>query len=197
MRPMSEMVFPQSPGALDHASIGLANSVYRTGGKEQDELGTPASTSRWLIERGLVAEGSVLQSYCQNRLVGLRGHLQAAFGAFVAGDDVDPGALAAINSALVAAPYSPLLRFSPGSGFSREVEHPTTQLVEHSMSVIAEDAASLLSGDEAQLLARCEAESCTRFLLRTHGRRLWCSTRCGDRVRAARAYARKRALLNA
>ncbi|MFC4716815.1 CGNR zinc finger domain-containing protein [Glutamicibacter sp. BW77] len=26
----------------------------------------------------------------------------------------------------------------------------------------------------------------------THGRRQWCSTRCGDRVRAARAYARKR-----
>ncbi|MHC5560905.1 CGNR zinc finger domain-containing protein (plasmid) [Kocuria sp. U4B] len=27
--------------------------------------------------------------------------------------------------------------------------------------------------------------------MRTHGRRQWCSTRCGDRVRAARAYARK------
>ncbi|MDN5936022.1 MAG: CGNR zinc finger domain-containing protein [Nitrosospira sp.] len=31
-----------------------------------------------------------------------------------------------------------------------------------------------------------------RFLLKTHGRRQWCSTRCGDRVRAARSYARKR-----
>ncbi|MDN5704722.1 MAG: hypothetical protein L0K41_03970 [Yaniella sp.] len=27
--------------------------------------------------------------------------------------------------------------------------------------------------------------------MRTHARRRWCSTRCGDRVRAARAYARK------
>ncbi|WP_309816129.1 CGNR zinc finger domain-containing protein [Pseudarthrobacter sulfonivorans] len=33
----------------------------------------------------------------------------------------------------------------------------------------------------------CEAESCGRFFLRTHARRQWSSTRCGDRVRAARA----------
>lgn len=29
-----------------------------------------------------------------------------------------------------------------------------------------------------------------RYLLR-HGRRHWCSVRCGDRARAARAYARR------
>ncbi|WP_430408092.1 CGNR zinc finger domain-containing protein [Glutamicibacter halophytocola] len=57
---------------------------------------------------------------------------------------------------------------------------------------MAEDAASLLSGDEADQLSQCEAEPCTRFFLRTHGRRQWCSTRCGDRVRAARSYARKK-----
>ncbi|MFC7713379.1 CGNR zinc finger domain-containing protein [Nonomuraea recticatena] len=31
---------------------------------------------------------------------------------------------------------------------------------------------------------------CNRYLLR-HGRRHWCSIRCGDRARAARAYARR------
>ena len=44
---------------------------------------------------------------------------------------------------------------------------------------------------QADPVAQCEATSCDRFLLRTHARRCWCSTRCGDRVRAARAYARK------
>jgi predicted RNA-binding Zn ribbon-like protein len=29
-----------------------------------------------------------------------------------------------------------------------------------------------------------------RLLLRDHNRRRWCSTACGDRVRAARYYAR-------
>ncbi|GAB2883292.1 hypothetical protein GCM10022245_18400 [Streptomyces mayteni] len=43
----------------------------------------------------------------------------------------------------------------------------------------------------ADLLAACGSAPCDRFLLRTHGRRHWCSTRCGDRARAARAYARR------
>lgn len=196
MSVMSEIPLPPSPGARDHVSIDLANSVMRTGNQVQEALDTPETTSAWLIARGLVGEGSMLQSYCQNRLVGLRDHVQAAFSAQVAGTPIDTTTLDGLNAALVAAPYSPLLRFTPESGFFRELEHPTTQFVEHAMSVIAEDTASLLAGDEAPLLTRCEAEPCTRFLLRTHGRRQWCSTRCGDRVRAARAYARKRALVN-
>ena len=64
------------------------------------------------------------------------------------------------------------------------------------ISVIAEDAAVLLAGADAHLLAQCEAELCSRFLLKTHGRRQRCSTRCGDRVRAARSYARKRTQAN-
>lgn len=41
-----------------------------------------------------------------------------------------------------------------------------------------------------------KADSCDRIFLRTHARRQWCSTRCGHRMRAARAYARKRAALS-
>ena len=59
------------------------------------------------------------------------------------------------------------------------------------MAQLADDAAALLTGPEAGLLVHCEASSCNRFLLRTHARRQWCSTRCGDRVRAARSYARR------
>lgn len=195
MSGMSETSFPPSPGTLEHVSIDLANSVIRTGGNERDALDTPAATTSWLITRGLVADGSALQSYCQYRLVGLRDQIQAAFSASASRVALDPRALEGINSALSAAPRSPRLRFTPESGFFRELEHPTTQLVEHAMSIIAEDAASLLTGDEAALLVQCEAEPCARFFLRTHGRRQWCSTRCGDRVRAARAYARKRALV--
>ena len=86
--------------------------------------------------------------------------------------------------------------FIPFLAAVRTVEHPATRAVEHAMATIAEDAAALLTGDEAPLLAECAADSCGRFFLRTHARRQWCSTRCGDRVRAARAYARKRAALS-
>ena len=187
------MPLPPSPGAREHSSIDLVNSeIHLPGGQIYDALNSPEQTTAWLIEHGLVSEGALLQSYCQNRLVDLRSHVREAFAARTSGATVDPRVLDGINAALAAAPHTSLLRYAPGEGFFRSLEHPTTQLVEHAMAVIAEDAAALLAGDGAHLLAQCEAEPCSRFLLKTHGRRQWCSTRCGDRVRAARSYARKR-----
>lgn len=195
---MTEMLLPPSPGAREHSSIDLANSeIHLPGGKSYDALSTPEATTTWLVTRGLVGDGAELQSYCQNRLIGLRSHLRKTFAARISGDAVDPRALDGINAALAAAPNTSLLHYAPGEGFFRSLEHPTTQLIEHAMSVVADDAAALLASDEARLLERCEAEPCSRFLLKTHGRRQWCSTRCGDRVRAARSYARKRAQANA
>lgn len=191
------MPLPPSPGAREHSSIDLVNSEIRIpDGSVHEALNTPQETTAWLISRGLVPEGASLQSYCQNRLVGLRGDLRKAFTALISGIAVDPRVLDGINAALTAAPHTPLLHHVPGEGFFRSLEHPTTQLIEHAMSVIAEDAAALIAGDDAPLLAQCEAEPCSRLLLKTHGRRQWCSTRCGDRVRAARAYARKRTQAN-
>lgn len=193
MRYMSEMPLSPSPGTREHSSIDLVNSeIQLPGGKTYDALTTPDETTTWLITRGLVGEGAILQSYCQNRLTGLRSDLRKAFTARICGATIDPRVLDRINAALAAAPNTSLLHYAPGKGYFRSLEHPVTRLVEHAMSVIAEDAAALLTGDEAHLLAQCEAEPCSRFLLKTHGRRQWCSTRCGDRVRAARSYARKR-----
>ncbi|WP_125107693.1 CGNR zinc finger domain-containing protein [Gulosibacter massiliensis] len=190
---MHELPLPPSPGALEHPSIDLVNSVIRLPGDVVvDAIETPADATSWLIERGLAAEGSMLESYCQNRLLGMREDLREAFAAAVDGVRLGEHALDRINAAMKAAPQIPLLGMAPGGGFVRVPEHPVTQVVEQAMSVIAEDAATLLTGDEAPLLARCEAEPCIRFFLRTHARRQWCSTRCGDRVRAARAYARKK-----
>lgn len=197
MRRMSDMPLPPSPGAREYSSIDLVNSeIHLPGGKIYDALNTPDETIAWLISRGLVGEGAKLQSYCQNRLIGLRSDLRKAFAARVSGATVDPRVLDGINAALVAAPNTSLLRYAPGEGFFRSLEHPATRLIEHAMSVIAEDAVALLAGDEAHLLAQCEADPCSRFLLKTHGRMHWCSTRCGDRVRAARSYARKRTQAN-
>ncbi|MEG0212936.1 CGNR zinc finger domain-containing protein [Glutamicibacter sp.] len=190
---MSQMPLPPSPGTAQHCSIDLANSeIQLPGGKSFDALASPADTTQWLIVRGLVPQEAALQSYCQNRLVTLRSQIRKAFHASATGTPVAREVLQGINAALLAAPSTPLLHHEPGKGFFRALEHPATQLTEHAMSRLAEDAAALLSSEEAGLLAQCEAEPCTRYLLKTHGRRHWCSTRCGDRVRAARSYAKKK-----
>lgn len=149
-----------------------------------------ARAAEWLIAHGLAPRNTELLAYCRSQLVGLRTDLRAVFAAHVDGSVPDPSALDGINRALTAVPSALLLSYDETVGLRRVPIHPT-QILEHAMVQIAEDAAALLTGDSADALSRCPATPCDRFLLRTHARRHWCSTRCGDRVRAARAYARR------
>lgn len=182
------------PGAEQHPSLALLNTVTtQTGGVRLDELNTPEGLRKWLLSRALIAPEAELQEYCRSRIVALRESLRIIFAAHAQGDVPAADAVDELNRALTAVPGALLLRFEPTRGFTRSPDHPTTQVIEHVMALIADDAASLLSGPEASLLAHCEASPCSRFFLRTHARRQWCSTRCGDRVRAARSYVRKKA----
>lgn len=87
-------------------------------------------------------------------------------------------------------PTAPLLRWDDKNGPYRATPHPTTEIVDHALATLASDAADLLTSPDAERLTPCGSTPCNRYLLR-HGRRHWCSTRCGDRARAARAYARR------
>ncbi|MET3810849.1 putative RNA-binding Zn ribbon-like protein [Arthrobacter sp. UYEF3] len=193
MRTMLDTLLTAAPGAEEHPCLALVNSASELpAGKRYDELSSPEAAAAWLLARDLIARESVLHEHCRGRLAALRADLRDLLTAHTTGDLPTIEAVQAVNRALTRAPGALLLRFDPTVGFTRSADHPVTQVVEHVMAVIAEDAASLLSGDQASLLASCEADSCQRFFLRTHARRQWCSTRCGDRVRAARAYSRKR-----
>jgi predicted RNA-binding Zn ribbon-like protein len=91
-------------------------------------------------------------------------------------------------------PTASLLRWDDAHGLHRTAVHPTTQILDHALAALAADAAELLTGPDAERLAACASPPCNRYLLRTHGRRHGCSVRCGDRTRAARAYARRHQL---
>ena len=164
---MSTIPLPPAPGAAEHVSLALVDSAVTLPGEHADELGSPAEATAWLIAHDLAPEQTALLPYCQSRLTGLRAELRALFAAQVDGETPPQRALDGINRALASASGAPLLRHDADRGLHR-----------------------------AARLARCEAQPCDRFLLRTHGRRQWCSTRCGDRVRAARAYARKQERLS-
>ncbi|GAA4528457.1 CGNR zinc finger domain-containing protein [Brachybacterium paraconglomeratum] len=183
---------PPAPGAEARTSLALVNShVSLPGGRSADELDSPAAATQWLIERDLVPADAALLEYCQSELAGLRETLRELFAAQVAGAAPSAEVLDGVNRALTRVPSAQLLQHDADRGLHRASAHPVTRLVEHAMAQIAEDAAALLTGDAAGSIARCTAPPCDRFLLRTHARRHWCSTRCGDRVRASRAYARK------
>jgi predicted RNA-binding Zn ribbon-like protein len=183
---------PPAPGAAEHPALDLVNSVILVpGGGTVDALATPETATAWLVERDLAPSGAPLQEYCASRLTGLRGQIRDLFHSVVADEAPPAEVLEGVNTALRLAPATEVLRWEPDQGLVRVAAHPVTQVVEYAMSALAADAVGLVTSPEATSLTACTARSCRRFFLRTHARRHWCSTRCGNRVRAARAYARR------
>jgi len=193
MRVMRETdsVVPPAPGAEDYLALDFVDSVIALpGGQFIDLLGTPAAADQWLAERGLAPPDAGLREMCLAQLRSLREQVRALFASRVAGLPALPAALSAINDALTRAPTAPLLYWDDKDGPYRAIPCPTTEIVDHALAILAANAADLLTGPDADRLTACGSTPCNRYLLRG-GRRHWCSTRCGDRARAARAYARR------
>ncbi|MFE9773652.1 ABATE domain-containing protein [Streptomyces sp. NPDC005931] len=183
---------PPPPGADRHPSLDFADTAATLpAGQSYDLLADPGSAMKWLAAHALTAPDVRLYEVCAHRMRTLRGHVRALFAARVDGATPPEGSLRAVNEALTSVPTAPLLAWDEDRGPRRVLAHPTDRAVNHALATLAADAADLLTGPDADLLAACGSAPCDRFLLRTHGRRHWCSTRCGDRARAARAYARR------
>jgi predicted RNA-binding Zn ribbon-like protein len=187
----AESALPPAPGEGDYLALDFVNSaIALPGGQFIDFLGTPAATNQWLTERGLAPADAGVQEMCATQLRSLREHLKALFAAHVAGLPALPAALSAVNDALSRAPTAALLYWDEKNGPYRAAPCPTNEILDHALATLAANAADLLTGPDAERLTACGSTPCNRYLLR-HGRRHWCSTRCGDRARAARAYARR------
>ena len=192
MRYMTESVLPPAPGADRYLAIDFVNSLIALpGGQFIDLLGTPAATNQWLTKRDLAPADAGVREMCAAQLRSMREHVRSLFAARVDGIAALPGALSAVNDAMSRVPTAPLLYWDEKTGPYRAAPCPTNEILDHALATLAANAADLLAGPDAESLTACESTPCIRYLLR-HGRRHWCSTRCGDRARAARAYARRK-----
>ncbi|WP_405608250.1 MULTISPECIES: CGNR zinc finger domain-containing protein [unclassified Streptomyces] len=186
-----ESVPPSAPGAEEYLALDFVNSaIALPGGHFIDLLGTPEAANRWLAEHGLAPTDAGIQEMCATQLRSLRENLRSLFAARVAGLPALPAALSAVNNALGRAPTAALLYWDEKNGPYRAVPCPTNEILDRALATLAANTADLLTGPDANRLTGCGSSPCNRYLLR-HGRRHWCSTRCGDRARAARAYARR------
>ncbi|MFI9150256.1 ABATE domain-containing protein [Streptomyces sp. NPDC053367] len=189
---ITRAALPPAPGADRYRCLDFADTVATLpSGQGYDLLAAPETAKGWLLTHDLAAPDVRLYEFCAGRMRALRTHVRALFTARVDGSTPPEASLRAVNDALTAMPSAPLLAWDTAQGPRRVEAHPTDQAVNHALAILAADAADLLTGPDAELLAACGSAPCDRFLLRTHGRRHWCSTRCGDRARAARAYARR------
>ncbi|MGW9137359.1 CGNR zinc finger domain-containing protein [Streptomyces sp. NPDC055681] len=188
---MAELALPPAQGEEEHPSLALANSaIALPGGHTADLLGTPARASKWLTARGLAPVDVGMREMCATQLRSLREQIRSLLASHAEGRPALPASVAAINEAMTRVPTAPLLQWDEKNGPYRATPHPTTAIVDHALATLAADAADLLTGPDAERLTACGSPPCNRYVLR-HGRRHWCSTRCGDRARAARAYARR------
>lgn len=180
-----------APGAEQYLALDFVDSAMALpGGQFIDLLGTPAAATQWLVERELAPADAQLREMCAAQLRSLREHLRSLCAARVAGIPALPGALSAVNDALSRVPTAALLCWDEKDGPYRAAPHPINEILDHALATLAANAADLLTGPDAERLITCDSAPCNRYLLR-NGRRHWCSTRCGDRARAARAYSRR------
>jgi predicted RNA-binding Zn ribbon-like protein len=188
---IAEPPLPPAPGADAYLALDFANTaIALPGGQYVDLLGAPTAVNHWLTTHNLAPENADVQELCATQLRALREHVRSLFAARIARAPALPAAVDAVNNALTSVPTAALLRWDDATGPYRATPCPTNQILEHALATISASAADLLTSPEAEALTACDATPCNRYLLR-HGRRHWCSTRCGDRVRAARAYARR------
>ncbi|MER6737483.1 ABATE domain-containing protein [Streptomyces puniciscabiei] len=180
------------PGEDRYVSLALVNTRFTVSHGQVDLLDDTEAAHLWLVRHELLPDRVVINGRQSCRLRTLREALRALFEARVTAAHPPAAALDTLNAALAAAPATPRLAWTADGPHRADLPDAGNPAAA-ALSQLAEDAADLLTGADADQLTECAAQGCARWFLRSHGARRWCTTKCGNRVRAARAYAARRA----
>ncbi|OYP18638.1 hypothetical protein CFC35_32540 [Streptomyces sp. FBKL.4005] len=180
------------PGEDRYASLALVNTWFTVSHGRVDLLDGTEAAHLWLVRHGLLPDRVTLNGRQSGRLLALREALRTLFRARADGTRPPADALDTLNATLAAAPATPRLAWTADGPHRADVPDSGNPAAA-ALSQLAEDAADLLTGADAAQLTECAAQGCARWFLRSHGARRWCTTKCGNRVRAARAYAARKA----
>jgi len=183
-----------APGEDISSALALVNTRLVVAGQPADLIRDAARAGAWLAERGLLPRGAALRDADVARLGAFRETMRALFSARAEGHAPAPDDVSMFNAALAAAPMAPALAWDDG-GPRRDEQLLGTAADPAGVALarLAGDALDLLTRAGGPSPSPCGAHGCIRWFLRTHAARQWCSDRCGDRVRAARHYVRRRA----
>jgi predicted RNA-binding Zn ribbon-like protein len=172
-------------------AMDLANSLPRIRpGETRDLLASEDDLERWLANQGdrLPRLGPAPDRLAAFRE--LRDTLHDALTAAADGDPLPPRATQALNAASARSDGHVRLRVSGGAP-KAELTGSGTPL-DRTLSTIARSGIELLASPDRERLRVCAAPSCGFFFFGRPDQE-WCSIACGNRARAARHYARRRA----
>jgi predicted RNA-binding Zn ribbon-like protein len=172
-------VVTAAPGEERSPALALVNTRRLGTGGEVDDLAEPHAAAEWLQ-----LPATALGADDLSRVTDLRAAVRELLAALT--EDRSPAAAAVetVNAAARSDAAAPQLTWPAGP--RREWHSTSPGSVEEALAALARDAIDVVTGDLGPLVRPCEAHGCVRFFFREHARRRWCSTTCGDRVRAAR-----------
>jgi predicted RNA-binding Zn ribbon-like protein len=183
-----------APGEALSPALALVNTEHMRAGRPVDDLADPEALRAWFVARDLVEQPERL--VVRPRDLEATRQLRAAVRALLVAriDDVPPvqTAVSVVNDRAAAAPLVASVEWRHGDAPRSVVRAMVRSGVPCALATVAADAIDLVCGPRAPALLACAAPGCIRLLVRDHARRQWCSTGCGDRVRASRYYRRHR-----
>ena len=168
-------------------ALGLVNTIRMSRDGEVDLLAGPGAHTRWFLERCLTKQRLRVSPDDITRVAEVRAAIRALFTARIDGGRPAPSAVSTVNAASRLNAVSPTLAWTTG-GPRRENTAGSSHGIDAVLATVAADAIIVVTGELGARLRHCQAPGCVGLFLLNHGRRVWCSTTCGDRVRAARHY---------
>lgn len=191
------MSAPPPPLLGEPLALEFANTRFVARGDEHDGLLEPEDLADWLRRVGdRLAHGTTERELCAIDAAhlaaarDLRDAIRTLLAAAVARAPLNPQAAQVLNRVVAKAPEWQELSVHPVPGL---VTRTCTDFVGAALASIASDAVRVLGGPSAEAVRACSAPGCVLFFRKDHPRRTCCSTRCSNRVRAARHYARQTA----
>lgn len=179
------------PGTSLTLSVDFANTVACEACRSSDALASAESFLRWNRAHPGLPKLSVSDDLLRE-LAALRRDLRDAFECHVQGTAPRPPLLRRINRWLGGSSTRLRAGFSGGRWRFEEVPG-VVRPDQRWRSDMARAATSLLAGPLSPRLRKCQAPGCAHFLVSRKSGQLWCSpTGCGNRVRVARHYQKKR-----
>jgi predicted RNA-binding Zn ribbon-like protein len=177
--------------------LDFINTEMIIKGSRTDLLETPADLQRWAVQAGVLSRteagpaADVPRVFREARA--FRATLREMAERIVAGRLVPAEALESINRLLSRGPGYPQIQRAAGR-FERRF-HSTAGGTAHVLVSLAEAAADLLCAGDLSLVKKCRHDACILYFYDTtkNHTRQWCSMElCGNRMKAAAHYRRKK-----
>lgn len=168
-------------------ALSLVNTIRMSRDGEVDLLADAGAYTQWFIDRSLTRRRLRVGSDEIARVAELRSAIRTLFTARIDGRRPPASTVDTVNACSRLNAVSVTLAWT-AEGPRRGATAGFSDGIDAILATVAADAIHVVTGKLGARLRRCQAPGCVGLFLLNHGRRVWCSTMCGDRVRAARHY---------